>query len=45
MSDSRNPYKFCFYCPATHVTLQVLQAKPVNKWYRGSHAVISVHTR
>ena len=22
---------------------QVLQAKPVNKWYRGSHTVISVH--
>ena len=22
---------------------QVLQAKPINKWYRGRHVVISVH--
>ena len=31
----RDTYKFCFYCSATHVTSQVLPAKPVNKWYRG----------
>ena len=43
ISACHDPYKFCFYCSATHVTLQVLQAKPVNKWYRGSHAVFSVY--
>ena len=43
ISAYRDPFKLCFYCPATHVTLQVLQAKTVNKWYRGSHTVISVH--
>ena len=40
-----DPYKFCFNGSATHVTSQVLQAKQVNKWYRGSHMVISVHSR
>ena len=45
ISACRDPYKFCLYCPATHVTSQVLQAKTVNKWYRGSHAVISVHNK
>ena len=44
ISTCRNPYKFCFYCPATHVMSQVLQAKTVNKWYRGSHAVIRLQT-
>ena len=43
MSACRDFYKFCFYCSATHRTLQVSQAKPVNKLCRGSHAVISVH--
>ena len=40
-----DPYKFCFNGSATHVKSQVLQAKQVNKWYRGSHVVISVHSR
>ena len=30
-----SPYTICFYCSATHVTLQVLQPKTVNKRYRG----------
>ena len=38
-----DPYKFCFYCSATHVKSQVLQPKLVNKCYRGRHMVISVH--
>ena len=42
-TDRSNPYKFCFYCSATHVTSQVLQPKLVNKRYRGRHTVISVH--
>ena len=44
ISDRRDPYKFCFYCSATHMTSQVLQPKTVNKWYRGRHTVISVHS-
>ena len=43
--DLSDPYKFCFYCSATHVTSQVLQPKSVNKWYRGRHTVISVHLK
>ena len=31
-----DPYKFCFYCSATHVTSQVLQPKSVNKRYEGA---------
>ena len=31
-----DPYKFCFYCSATHVMSQVLQPKSVNKRYRGT---------
>ena len=36
ISYHSDPYKFCFYCPATRVTSQVLQPKSVNKWYRGA---------
>ena len=43
ISDHSDPYKFCFYCPATHVTSRVLQPKSVNKCYRGRHTFISLH--
>ena len=35
ISNLSDPYKFCFYCSATHVTSQVSQPKSVNKRYRG----------
>ena len=38
-----DPYKYCFYCSATHVTSQGLKSKSVNKWYRGPHTFNSVH--
>ena len=44
ISNLSNPYKFCFYCSATHVMSQVLQPKLVNKGYRGRHTFISVHS-
>ena len=43
ISDPSDPYKFCFYCPATHVTSQVLQPKSVHKRYRGRHTFISLY--
>ena len=43
ISDPSDPYKFCFYCPATHVTSQVLQPKSVHKHYRGRHTFISLY--
>ena len=42
ISDHRDPYKFWFYCPAQHVTSQVLQTESVNKRYRGRHTFISL---
>jgi len=41
ISDHSDPYKFWFYCPATHVTSQVLQTESINKRYRGHHTFIS----
>ena len=43
ISDPSDPYKFCFYCLATHVTSQVLQPKSVHKRYRGRHTFISLY--
>ena len=42
ISDHSDTYKFWFYCPATHVTSQVLQPASVNKRYRGRHPFISL---
>ena len=44
ISDHSDPYKFLFYCPATHVTSQVLQPESVNKQYRGRHTFISLYS-
>ena len=40
-SNCSDPYKFCFYCSATHVMSQVMQAKSVKKCYRVRHTFIS----
>ena len=42
ISDHNDPYKFCFYCPATHVMYEVLLPKSVNKWYIGDDQIYNV---
>ena len=42
--DHSDPYS-CFYCSTTPVISQVLQPKSLNKWYRGRHSFISLHTK
>ena len=44
INDHSNTYRFWFYCPATHVTSQVLQPKSVNKQHRWPrHTFISLY--
>ena len=43
ISNPSDPYKFCFYCPATHVTSQVLQPKSEHRRYRGRHMFITLY--